>query len=320
MNKKFFKAQALAIVMVVLVVVSIIGMALFSRMAKDKRLAVEEQNSAAAAQVAEGILDVMVGADIDKLESVDQDLMPINTFDEIKNFINSQLNLPDSADALPDDDAWCEGGDSSANENTYVKLNIRPTTEDEYPEVQPGSVRSYNLQDATVTSPCNLQLKFRAKDDQVVFAIKFVYDPDSGTPDKFLGYCAFSSGVSTDCSPVNDVSPTTSLNSDVTYHLSWDSNAYKIPPINLYDEYNNGLIEIRVLPIKGVIGVSGFLTADSVDACIDKQFTPIKVIADAMCNGASMVYEMTLPGSGNLGYSTLFDYGIYDTGEFRLKH
>lgn len=314
MNKNNLRAQALAIVMVVLVVVSIIGMAMFSRMATDKRLAVEEQNSAAAAQAAKGILDVLVGADIDVLEST---LDTVESFEGIKYYLRNSLNLTDSAEALPDDISWCEGGDSSAGGNTYIKLSTRLATEDEYPEVQPGSYRSYNLEGETFPSgsPCNLYLRFRALEDQAVFAIKFVYAPDSGTQDQFLGYCAFSSGGGTNCGTITNVDPTNSLNFDSRY--SWDTDAYKIDPIELFAEYNNGLREIRVLPIKGVIGVNGSVEPAG---CTSKQFTPIKVIADATCNGASQVYEMTLPGSGNLGYSTLFDYGIYDTGDFRLKH
>ncbi|MFA7143450.1 MAG: hypothetical protein WC175_05730, partial [Candidatus Dojkabacteria bacterium] len=70
MNNKKFKAQALALVMIVLVVASIIGVSLFSRMAKDKEAAINEQDSSIASTQVDAMLDFLIGADIELLEEV----------------------------------------------------------------------------------------------------------------------------------------------------------------------------------------------------------------------------------------------------------
>jgi type II secretory pathway pseudopilin PulG len=323
MNKNTLRAQALAIVMVVLVVASIIGVALFSRMAKDKRLAVEEQNSAAAAQAAEGLLDVLVGADIDDLESVIADdliTMPIQGFDGIKAFIGDELGLVDSATALPDETDWCPGAVTS-EEETYINLTIARTEPEDFPEVQPGSVRAYNMVGATFTgNECFLKLRFQPKETDAVFVIKYVYMPGGSEPDTFAAYCG-----ENDCTGITNVTDYTNIdplqgprnNSYIDYNEDGSEN----DEIDLYNEVENkGLMEIRILPIKGSWGISTEVVNSSgieSSSCISKQFNQVKVEADAVCQGAARPFQMILPGSGNLGYSTLFDYGIYDNGFFQ---
>jgi hypothetical protein len=55
--KKYYKAQALAIIMVILIISSMIGFAVFSRSQKSKSMAIQERNSAEAYQVSDMILD-----------------------------------------------------------------------------------------------------------------------------------------------------------------------------------------------------------------------------------------------------------------------
>jgi type II secretory pathway pseudopilin PulG len=309
--------------MVVLVVASIIGIALFSRMAKDKRLAVEEQNSAAAAQAAEGLLDVLVGADIDQLEAVIANNlinMPIQGFDEIKAFIGEELGLVDSATALPDETEWCSGAETS-EEETYINLTIASTEPEDFPEVQPGSVRAYNMVGATfLDNDCHLKLRFQPKETDAVFVIKYVYMPGGTEPDTFTGYCA-----GTDCTGITNVEDygnlTPLIDSGDYWFVDTNVNSSEDDLINLYDEVENkGLMEIRILPIKGSWGISTEVVNSSgveSSSCISKQFNQVKVEVDAVCQGAARPFQMILPGSGNLGYSTLFDYGIYDNGFFQ---
>lgn len=56
-TKNHYKAQALAIIMIILIISSMIGFAVFSRSQKAKRTAIQERNSAEAYQVADMILD-----------------------------------------------------------------------------------------------------------------------------------------------------------------------------------------------------------------------------------------------------------------------
>ena len=56
-NKKTYSGQALAIIMVVIVVCSIIGFSMFSRSLRDKRSTIQERYSAEALEVNDNILD-----------------------------------------------------------------------------------------------------------------------------------------------------------------------------------------------------------------------------------------------------------------------
>ncbi len=55
--KKHYKAQALAIIMIILIISSMIGFAVFARSQKSKKMAIQERNSSEAYQVADMILD-----------------------------------------------------------------------------------------------------------------------------------------------------------------------------------------------------------------------------------------------------------------------
>ena len=59
-NKKTYSGQALAIIMVVIVVCSIIGFSMFSRSLRDKRSTVQERYSAEALEVNDNILDYIL--------------------------------------------------------------------------------------------------------------------------------------------------------------------------------------------------------------------------------------------------------------------
>jgi hypothetical protein len=83
----------------------------------------------------------------------------------------------------------------------------------------------------------------------------------------------------------------------------------------LTEEESDFTEELRILPIKGVLGINYELMQEG---CINnKQFNAIKVTSEANCNDTYRGKQMFLPGSGTLGYSTLFDYGIYDSGLFQ---
>ena len=146
MVKKFLKAQALAIIMVVLVVSSIIGVALFSRMSKDRMSAISQQDSTLAQEQADAILDMFAGADIGELERVLGALtgpLVYNTMKEIGE--DELLEGIINADALPEDVVWCEG-----KSNSNIKVSLTQTDENDFIEIQPGSVRAYTLDGAAI--------------------------------------------------------------------------------------------------------------------------------------------------------------------------
>ena len=94
-NKKTYSGQALAIIMVVLVISSIIGFSIFTRSLRDKRSTVQERYSAEALEVNDNILDYI-------LQNTNEGEIPGLVIDQeyasdgvnnIKNLLNMGNNL-----------------------------------------------------------------------------------------------------------------------------------------------------------------------------------------------------------------------------------
>ena len=301
MQKTYYKGQALAIVMVVLVVISIIGIALFSRMTKDRRSVINQQDSASAQEQADAILNLFLGVDIDALEqklkaSTENELFfdGNETPGELMNFL-ATLDIGIDTSSLTDFDL-CEGSGSSV----IVRLGF--TDESEPIEVQPGSSRVYYLDGATFeegTTTCNMEVNAQSVGSYTVFVEKIVYN--DGTEEMYPS-CV---GDSCDSVPADEV----------PYFVDSADSGRWVGSINTYDLFelvvDLGVSEIRLLPINGTLRVG-----ESVQDCIKREFRYSKVIAEVNCNGSYRAKEMYIPGSGSLGYPTLFDYVIYDTGVF----
>jgi hypothetical protein len=313
MKKKTFRAQALAIVMVVLVIASIIGISLFSRMSKNKQTSVNEQDSSIASTIVDSGLDFFVGADIEQIETVLGDGDTSNDAIEYSDpdDLLSQLK-DDPYNIISDDIAFTEGsgGDTFCEGESSQSITMSYASDDDYVEVQPGSVMAYNIEDAPAIAPCELSVRLRAVEDYAIFVVKKVYDNGTEVTETVGNYC-IRRGTGEDCP--EDLA-------DVEYEVnlgttSWDIGA-NAHIVNL-DFTEDHLVEIRILPIKGTVAVNNNTWASGDSTCIDKQFKFVKITAEANCNDSYRGKQMFLPGSGCLGYSTLFDYGIYDTGMFQ---
>jgi hypothetical protein len=182
----------------------------------------------------------------------------------------------------------------------------------EFIEYQPGSVAALALEGANPSDPCSVRLRFKAVENQAVFVLKKVFDDGTSVNEEMTGYCIVSGSADSCPSSIDNVEYAENLSSIVNYDTE---NEASYLDINLKQERDNDTVEIRVLPIKGVLGMTNeILNSGCID---DTQLSPIKITAEANCNGSYRGKQMFLPGSGNLGYSTLFDYGIYDSGLFQ---
>jgi hypothetical protein len=76
--KKRYESQALAIAMVVLVVCSIIGMSIYSRVVKDKTLTIEEQASSEALEISDLLLDYIIQTPIETVVTKYNQITPSN--------------------------------------------------------------------------------------------------------------------------------------------------------------------------------------------------------------------------------------------------
>jgi hypothetical protein len=309
MNKKTLKAQALAIVMVVLVVASIIGVSLFSRVSKDKDASINEQDSSISSSLVDAVLDFFVGAEISEIESsLTNHGGPQQVLSVSGENLNEVIKELDDIDIIPnitsvsDDDGgdWCTG-------ESNIDLTISYEDDDDFIEIQPGSVRVYNLEGSSFsTTPCNLKVNMKPVEDVSIFVVKKVMNDGTDITESVSNYCI---GSEEACLEVNDVEYEENIErvedmAEGVYYMNFVLNT-------AYNDDN--VVEIRILPIKGVLAIN-----TEIGDCIqNKQLKSIKFTAEANCNDTYRGKQMFTPGSGNLGYSTLFDYGIYDMGLFQ---
>jgi hypothetical protein len=302
MKRKYFKAQALALVMIVLVVASIIGVSLFSRMSKEKQSSVDQQDSSIALSQVDAILDFFVGADIDLIENVlgEEDQITKSGISEITTLLAEDLEL--NADDINTD--WCVGESS-------LDVTLEYAGNEDYFEVQPGSVLAYNLEGATATGTCDLELRLKAVEDYAVFVVKKIID-DGTVSEEIDNYC-IRQGSSNTCAAEGDVPNVTDEDNLALPGTPVDD--YFLMEHSLQEYINENIVELRIIPINGVLSVAVGISGE--DNIADKQFKPIKITSEAVCNDAYRGKQMYLPASGNLGYSPLFDYAIYDSGLFQ---
>lgn len=298
MEKRYYRGQALAIVMVVLVVASIIGIALFSRMSKDRKSVVNQQDSANAQEQADAILNLFLGVDIEVLEaSLEEDafIYPAGGYSDLKGFLDAK-NIGLDTSPLSEYDL-CDGKSASG-----IRMSVSFTDADDFIEIQPGGVRAFYLgSDASVTDPCLLNVRLMPVGNYAVFVEKIVYNDGS---EDMVSYC-----IGSECADIDVVEYEDGLDS-TTWQVGEDSGYYTKP--SGYNLFNTNISEIRLLPISGVLMVAN----DSL-SCINREFRYSKVTAEVNCYGSYRAKEMYIPGSGSLGYPTLFDYAVYDMGLFQ---
>lgn len=313
MGKKLFKAQALAIVMLILVIASIIGVSLFSRMSKDKDISVNEQDSAIALAQVDAVLDLFVGADLKEIERVlgttDINTDKYGSFKDFLTYLEGEGIISDTVRAEKiESTEWCINADSSS-----LKCTISYAEDDKYVEVQSGSVLAFNLDDLSC-SDCILRVNLKPVEEYSAFLVKRIMDDGTEVTETKENYCITKAGgfcgADIDNTKLGDIDgntwetdPSKITNDDTDlYHMNFDLQA----------ETGNSVVEIRILPISGILAFNNVQPEN----VTDRNFIPIKVSAEATCN-VTRGEEMYLPGSGLLGYSTLFDYGIYDNGFFQ---
>jgi len=151
-NKKTYPGQALAIIMVVIVVCSIIGFSMFSRSLRDKRSTIQERYSAEALEVNDNILDSFLQI------ADDQDLKDILELDT--EYTNSEIDafMPGFNDALN----ICKVEPS--NNNKYTMKLFYGESDTIY-QVEPGQAFSFVVPEGeTIPNECLINVKFQSED------------------------------------------------------------------------------------------------------------------------------------------------------------
>jgi type II secretory pathway pseudopilin PulG len=303
MKNARYEAQALAIAMVVLIISSILGLSIFSRVSSDKSLAIKEQASAEALEVADLLLEYITQADIQDIlakapAGVSGDGTELNQSDnEISAFFTA-LGIEgfDSEDL-----GFCSitsGDDNNGNEYT---LTLKEASENSFFEIRPGSVRSFVLTDLSVAPDCSTNITFDTRgESQSGFSIEKIYTNDSGETkpydyDDVENYCFSDDGIT--CNSLNFTGGgwiPYNMTSSVSLPLSDTSFA------------GYELSEVRIKAIGGTIGMSYSLTP----TCPSQGLRLISIQAEATCNGVYRAKELLIPE--NQWSLPIFDYVIFN--------
>ena len=306
---KKYSGQAIAIIMVVLVVAAIIGASLYSRMIRNKGEVVDTRESQMALEQAANVLDALLTSDIPNLQkylSEELTLAPDNTItlegeDVIMDF------FADADPPLGALDLNLLNFDAGSCTEPKVIITFAGTSDGI--EYGVGQVMAINLGEiASVPAGCQANLYFQtAGMGDHLFTIKSVYRNSTTqevTPyalDHMKLYCLNTSGAP--CSPAS-VAPVGSVEQSLASggFLNID-----LTTANLY--------EVRVLPLKEKVKVSIVGTA----ACgniLDNYL----IRSTAICTGQERSMEVVVPSATNVGYPAIFDYTIYNSNGTLTPH
>lgn len=315
-TKSMYSGQAIAIVMIILVVATVLGASLYSRTMKNKEAAINTKDSMMALEQADSLLDLFVRADFQFLQNLSTEIQSsgekvFNSTGALANFLNERGVDTTIIGAV---DNWCE--DTSKGSN--LKLTVAQAKPEDFVDVRVGSARVFNLQNNVVSGDCNLTLKFEARDNApTLFTIKEIYGNSNGeiaeyindgTTDDMIAYC-FKPG-STSCSN-EDLSGVAAPSS--SFQGLQSGNTLSINLNKTRDTYR--LLQVRIIPLNLTLGVS-----HSIGECSPLDFTYMKVNAAVTCFGSFREKQIMVPGSDSLGYSSLFDYTIYNIGTLKPKN
>lgn len=205
---KAYKAQALAIIMVILVISSIIGFSVFSRQVNQKRTIVEERNSAEAIEVADIILDNFLLSTTDKwVEKMEEG----KEYIESKNGGNEKHEITDLTDELGNildlqNLSICPL--KAENTNTYT-LKLSRTDDDTIFYLRPGETFVFPINGQSFGSGCRINIHFQNPPSIGGFIVDKIYTTSATEKDirpynydNTLNYCFSNDGGST-CNNVN---------------------------------------------------------------------------------------------------------------------
>lgn len=321
-TKKTYNAQALAIIMVILIVASIIGFSVFSRLMTQKRATIQERNSSEALEVADMILDNFL---LSKPEDWVEAGMVGNNYKETL-FIPGgaggsggpiKTNIITSTHAQ-DDMIIQAGPDSSSNAITKLtqelghkldlqNLNICPLSEhnNEYTlqlsktnddtdfALRPGETFVFPIKGKDFGQGCTINITFTNPPTNGGFTVNKIFIEGEGIKAYDYAdtenYC-FSKGISSPSSPCG--------NSNFT-GTGWtkSSGSLSIP-------LTSGLERIQLTAIG-----SDLTFRFSMDNC-NEQIQLWQLRASATCSGTYRAKEVIVP---DVGWSySIFNYVLFN--------
>ncbi len=302
---KRYKGQALAVIMIVLVVASILGLSMYSRTIRDTRRIAFEKSSAESFEVSESVIESLKGVTVSQIETVcaqsrfgNQNLRSTNGcrvigYSDVNEFL-SRLGVFVNIDNI----GKCSDDSSS------VEIVARIATDQDEIEIGQGQARAFIFKTQTPTTPiCNLNLAFDPKglntlgvglmrkyatsDPGVLKTYKSYHQSDN------FQYCIYKSGSSCASDP-NLIGTWTPL-------LSGQNAIISLNPSLPYK-----MEEIRITSFNGTVGVKASVSPAQ---CV-RDWEMVKIVVNANCSGASRGVEIQFPQ--NEWSLPIFDYVIYN--------
>lgn len=301
---QFYSAQAIAIVMVVLVVAAVLGASLYSRTVTNQKSVTNQQDSDISLEQADTILNLFLEADIDELSDLTNegakeyekisDLFAAVAFSNQAQEIVKRLQ-----DSTNPSTKLCEG--SVTDTSSGLKITISRVDPLETVDVSVGDSRNFNFDGYNINSGNLLLTVQPSGSTNPVFAIKKIYK-NQGTGD-YKPYAMDDNQVyclAANCDGLIDPSASGTGVSTGIVNIPLTPSTY-----NIY--------QIRVIPLIGDISVSYSTSVPDID------FGYIKINAAVNCYGTLGEKEMIIPSTESLGYPTTFDYVLYNNGTLRTN-
>jgi hypothetical protein len=305
---KKYSGQAIAIIMIVLVVATVIGASLYSRMLRNSAEITDTRESQRALEQADSILDSFISSDLRLVQGVLSTVIPLEsdgvlTFtrvSELSSFLTT--NGIDSSVLNDLRDVWCE--EPEANSSIEISISYAQTEGIKYDVGDVMAINTSNI--SSVANACTVGLYVNGMgEDSSLFTTKYVYKAADGIVpyklDDMKLYCLDSSGS---CN-TGAVAPGTSITA-VLRPVTPESGTPSIN-LNMTALIAAGLYEFRILPLKGAIEIYVIPTSSCSDI-----FSNYLVRAKVNCKGDTREKQVVIPNLNNMGYSALFDYTIYN--------
>lgn len=295
-----YSGQAIAIIMIVLVVATVIGASLYSRMIRNSAEIVDTRESQRALEQADSLLDVFISADLPSTQSLMSSTLSAENPKRFDNISALKVFLSDGEidtsilDGVGTITGWCEPPETGSS----LEVTLSYADETSVIEYNVGDVVALNTSNVTVPDGCKVDLNLTTRGDgDHLFTTKYVYmDGVNVTPYKLEDMQLYCLG---DCSTPS-VAPTDSI---AGYFSSGD-----VMTLDMYSLAQNSLYEFRLLPLKEKLGVAVIPNAQCGDI-----FSNYVVRAKVTCKGDTREKQVVIPSVNNMGYSSLFDYTIYNS-------
>ena len=282
-NKKTYSGQALAIIMVVLVISSIIGFSIFTRSLRDKRSTVQERYSAEALEVNDNILDYI-------LQNTNEGEIPDLVIDqEYASEVGGEYDIENIFDSTKLTVCSLDG----TNNKYTVKLFYGDN--DTVYQVEPGQAFSFVVPEKeAVPDACVINVKFQPEDipANTGFTINKIYRTSpTGATIKDYGY----SDAETYCLSTN----CTNFEKDPN-DFSWDPADTLVIPAG-----GVNLDRAQLIAINSRIR----FTYEPTAACGDL-FKTLILRSSATCNGVFRSKEAIIPV--HRAHFSIFNYVLFN--------